>query len=233
MAPTPLQQTLFALQDPAYRQFNSRLLPTVDPASMIGVRVPALRRLAKTMPPAEAAAFLQTLPHTYFEENQLHAFLIGAVPEFDAAMALTQRFLPFVDNWATCDGLTPRAFRKDLPALRAAILRWLQAEDTFTLRFAVKMVMDHFLAPFDSALYAAALAVRSSEYYVQMMQAWLIATALAKAYDAAVHPLEAETLPLSVHNKAIQKAIESDRIPTETKAYLRTLRRKNERGNEA
>lgn len=233
MALTPLQQRLFALQDADYRAFQCSLLPTVDAAAMIGVRTPALRAMAKAMPPEKAEAFLAQLPHTYFDENQLHAYLICAIKSFPSAMDAVQRFLPLVDNWATCDALSPRAFKKDLPALKEAILCWLQSPQTYTVRFGLKMVMDHFLDPFDPSLFAAALAVRSEEYYINMMLAWLIATALAKQYDAAVQPLEAGTLPLFVHNKVIQKAVESYRIAPETKAYLCTLRRKNERGNQA
>ncbi|MBR2730388.1 MAG: DNA alkylation repair protein [Clostridia bacterium] len=232
MERTPLQQRLFELQDPGYRAFHCSLLPTVDPDRVIGVRVPALRRLAKSLTPEESAVFLAQLPHHYYEENQLHSFLIAPIKPFDEALAAVQRFLPYVDNWATCDSLSPRAFKKDLPALRAEILRWLQSPRVYTVRFGAKMVMDHFLDPFDPALLRAALSVRSEDYYVNMMLAWLLATALAKQYEAAVQYLETDALPDFVHNKAIQKAIESYRVTPAQKAYLRTLRRKTERGKQ-
>ncbi|MBQ6266579.1 MAG: DNA alkylation repair protein [Clostridia bacterium] len=227
---TPLQQRLFDLQDPGYRAFHCSLMPTIDPDCVIGVRVPALRAFAKTLSPKEAAAFLRQLPHRFYEENNLHAFLICAVKSPGDAFDAVERFLPYVDNWATCDGLSPRAFKKDLPRLKAMIPQWLDSEHVYTVRFGAKMVMDHFLAPFDPALLDAALSVRSEEYYINMMLAWLLATALAKQYDAAVRYLEANTLPDFVHAKAIQKAVESYRITPEQKAYLRTLRRKKERG---
>ena len=229
---SPLQQRLFSLQDSGYRDFHCKLMPTMDPARVIGVRVPDVRKLAKTLRPEEAAAFLDQLPHAYYEENNLHAFLINGVKTFDEALTAVNRFLPFVDNWATCDGLSPRAFKKDLPRLKAEIPRWLADEHVYTVRFGAKMTMDHFLTPFDPSLLAAALSVRSEEYYINMMLAWLLATALAKQYDAAVAYLEADTLPEFVHNKAIQKAVESYRITPEQKAYLRTLRRKKERGTQ-
>ncbi|MBR4726315.1 MAG: DNA alkylation repair protein [Clostridia bacterium] len=230
---TPLQRRLSDLRDPGYRAFFCSLVPTLDPETVIGVRVPALRAFAKTLSPAEADAFLRQLPHRFYEENSLHAFLIGAMKTPQAAFDAVERFLPYVDNWATCDGLSPRAFKKDLPRLKAQIPLWLRSDHVYTVRFGAKMVMDHFLSPFDPALLDAALQVRSEEYYINMMLAWLLATALAKQYDAAVRYLEANALPDFVHHKAIQKAVESYRITPEQKAYLRTLRRKKERGTQA
>lgn len=224
-------QRLFALQDTEYQRFQSKLLPTVEPRRVIGVRTPALRALAKELGGREdTGAFLDALPHEYFEENQLHAFLISALRDYAAAVAAVDAFLPYVDNWATCDQMLPKVFRKHRAALLHAIERWLDAAHPYTVRFGVGMLMQHYLDEDFRAEYPARVAaLRSGEYYVDMMRAWYFATALAKQYDAALPYLEQRRLDPWTHNKAIQKAIESYRVPEEAKAYLRTLRRKKER----
>lgn len=228
---TAIQERLFALRDADYAAFQRPLMPTVGEEAFIGVRTPALRSLAKELRgTAEAEAFLRALPHVYFEENQLHAFLIALERDFETALAQTDAFLPCVDNWATCDQLTPKAFRKNRAALRAKIEEWIAAAHEYTVRFALKMLMDHFLdAEFSPEILEQAAAVQRKEYYIRMMQAWFFATALAKQYEAAVPYLEQNRLNLWVHNKTIQKAVESFRITPEQKAYLKTLRRKSER----
>ena len=228
---TAIQERLFALQDKDYAAFQHPLIPSVESEAFIGVRTPALRALAKELRgSAEAAEFLCALPHVYFEENLLHAFLIALGKDFDIALARTDAFLPYVDNWATCDQLTPKALGKNRAALRAKIDEWIVSGHEYTVRFALKMLMDHFLGEdFSPEIPAQAAAVQREEYYIRMMQAWFFSTALAKQYEAALPYLEQNRLELWVHNKTIQKAVESNRITPEQKAYLKTLRRKSER----
>ena len=223
---TEIQQRLFALQDAGYRDFHAALMPTVDKALVIGVRMPALRALAKELKGTEPAAdFMAQLPHKYYEENNLHAALIGHIRDFDACMAAVERFLPYVDNWATCDMMNPRALAKDKAALLERIRLWLQSGHTYTVRFGMGMLMNHFLEEDFREEYPALVAsVRSEEYYVRMMQAWYFATALAKQYEAAVTYLEQRRLGAWVHNKTIQKARESFRISQEQKEYLKSLK---------
>ena len=223
---TKIQQRLFALQDAGYRDFHAALMPTVDKALVIGVRMPALRALAKELKGTEPAAdFMAQLPHKYYEENNLHAALIAHIRDFDACMAAVERFLPYVDNWATCDMMNPRALAKDKAALLERIRLWLQSGHTYTVRFGMGMLMNHFLEEDFREEYPALVAsVRSEEYYVRMMQAWYFATALAKQYEAAVTYLEQRRLGAWVHNKTIQKARESFRVSQEQKEYLKSLK---------
>ena len=223
---TEIQQRLFALQDAGYRDFHAALMPTVDKALVIGVRMPALRALAKELKGTELAAdFMAALPHKYYEENNLHAALIGHIRDFDACMAAVERFLPYVDNWATCDMMNPRALAKDKAALLERIRLWLQSGHTYTVRFGMEMLMNHFLEEDFREEYPALVAsVQSEEYYVRMMQAWYFATALAKQYEAAVTYLEQRRLGAWVHNKTIQKARESFRVSQEQKEYLKSLK---------
>lgn len=225
---TGIQSMLFAMQDAPYAAFQRKLLPTVPPETVIGVRTIALRKLAKQLAGSpQAEAFLTALPHSYFDENQLHAFLIGETRDFDSCVSQVDSFLPYVDNWATCDQLSPKAFKKNTEKLRPHIERWLCSAKTYTVRFGVGMLLSHFLDDsFDPADLTRVAAIVSDEYYIQMMQAWYFATALAKQPGAALPFLEDRRLPYPVHNKTIQKAIESDRIAPAQKAYLRTLREK-------
>ena len=220
--------TLRSLQDPGYRSFQCRLMPTVDPETVIGVRTPALRKVAKALRSTpEAAAFLRELPHRYYEENNLHGLLLSEFPGFSETAAELDRFLPFVDNWATCDLISPRAFRSRPPQLPGEIRRWLDSGHPYTVRFAVGALLQFYL---DDGFWPESLdwaaGACCDEYYVNMMVAWFFATALAKQYDAALPWLQQQRLPRWVHNKTIQKAVESFRITEEQKAYLRTLRQK-------
>ena len=223
---TEIQNTLFALRDPAYQAFQSKLIPTMDPALVIGVRMPALRKLAKELAGTpDAEVFLKELPHRYYEENNLHGLLISALPDYAAAAAALEDFLPHVDNWATCDLLSPRAFRRHPPELPEQIRRWIRDERPYTVRFGLGMLMQFYLdGEFRPAYLDLAAGVRREEYYVRMMAAWYFATALAKQYDAAIPYLEERRLDRWTHNKTIQKAVESFRITPEQKAYLRQLR---------
>ena len=224
---TDIQKKLFALQDTAYRDFTLPLLPDLAPERMIGVRMPAMRALAKELYRAGTYEdFLASLPHAYHEENCLHAFLIGEIRDFDRCIKETERFLPFIDNWAVCDTLKPKCFRKNRAALLARIQVWLASMETYTLRFGVEMLMSHFLdEDFRPEYLDWVAAVQSEEYYVRMMVAWYFATALAKQYEAALPVLEQGRLQRWTHNKTIQKAVESFRVSDEHKQYLKTLRR--------
>ena len=223
---TEIQQRLFALQDTGYRDFHAALIPTVDKALVIGVRMPALRALARELKGTEqAAAFMAELPHRYYEENNLHGLLISAMRDYDGAVAALDAFLPYVDNWATCDLIRPKVFQKHLPELLEKIEVWLSSDRTYTIRFGLEMLMTYYLDDaFCPEYLELAAGVRSGEYYANMMIAWYFATALAKQYDAALPYLRECRLDPWTHNKAIQKAIESCRVTGEQKAYLRTLK---------
>lgn len=221
-----IQTQLFELQDLTYRTFQSKLMPTVELEKIIGVRTPALRQLAKKLYGTDdAAEFLEKLPHQYFDENQLHAFLISLITDFDSAITATENFLPYIDNWATCDQLHPKkAFSKNLGALLKHIKTWIKSKETYTIRFGVEMLMAHFLDENFSPEYLRLVAgIKSTEYYVNMMCAWYFATALAKQYDSTISYIEQKKLTPDVHTKTIRKAIESYRITDEQKKYLRTL----------
>lgn len=221
-----IRARLFALQDEGYRAFHSRLMPTVPPETVIGVRVPALRRLAKQLAGTpQAEAFLQELPHTYYEENNLHAFLLESIRDYDAALAATEKFLSYIDNWATCDSFCPKVFAKHKEDLLPVLRRWMASDHPYTVRYGMEMLMRYYLdEDFRPEHLAWAAAVHSGEYYINMMRAWYFATALAKQPEAALPWLTARRLDVWTHNKTIQKAVESSRIPAETKAFLRTLR---------
>nr|WP_087238567.1 DNA alkylation repair protein [Anaeromassilibacillus sp. An200] len=222
-----IRDRLFALQDPEYRLFQSRLMPTVDPACVIGVRTPDLRKLSRELAGTEqAAAFVRQLPHDYYEENNLHGLLIASLRDYGETVAALESFLPHVDNWATCDLLHPRAFDKCPEALPDQLFRWLQSDGTYTVRFAMGMLMSLYLDEAFRPRYADWVAgVKSEEYYVNMMAAWYFATALAKRWDDVFPYLTDHRLPVWTHNKAIQKAIESRRISPEQKQILRSLKR--------
>ena len=222
-----IRDRLFALQDPEYRLFQSKLMPTVDPARVIGVRIPDLRKLSRELAGTEqAAAFVRQLPHDYYEENNLHGLLIASLRDYGETVAALESFLPHVDNWATCDLLHPRAFDKRPEALPDQLFRWLQSDRTYTVRFAMGMLMSLYLDEAFRPEYADWVAeVKSEEYYVNMMAAWYFATALAKRWDDVFPYLTDHRLPVWTHNKAIQKAIESRRISPEQKQILRSLKR--------
>ncbi len=221
-----IQSRLFKLQDLKYKGFQCKLMPTVNPETVIGVRTPDLRKLAKEfskMP--EASEFLKILPHTYYEENNLHGFIIETIKDYDAAIAAVDAFLPYIDNWATCDLISPKVFKKHLPELFEKINLWLQSDRTYTVRFGIGMLMSFYLDDnFKPEMLELVANIRSDEYYINMMIAWYFATALAKQYDAVLPYIQQQRLEKWTHNKAIQKATESYRISDESKAYLRTLK---------
>ena len=239
---TAIQQQLFALQDYDYKAFHSKLIPNISPDTVIGVRMPALRKLAKAIyRQGEYRAFLRELPHTYYEENNLHGALICEMCDYGECITALDAFLPYIDNWATCDMIRPKAFdscAKQHPCvLIQDIRRWINDTHPYTIRFGMEMLMTYFLDGNDTPNAAATVATfrseyldwvaqdRNEQYYVRMMVAWFFATALAKQYAATLPYIEKHVLPKWTHNKAIQKAIESYRITDAQKAYLRTLKR--------
>ena len=223
---TEIQKRLFELQDEKYRDFQVKLIPTVDPATVIGVRTPELRKLAKELSKRDDIdAFLETLPHDHFDENQLHAFILSGMKDFTKCMTGVCGFLPFIDNWATCDQLSPKVFGKNKAELLAYINEWLQSDETYTIRFAAGMLMEHFLDDdFDIKYPEMVAGIESDEYYVNMMRAWYFATALAKQYDSVISFIEEKRLDKWTHNKTIQKSVEGYRITPEQKAYLKSLK---------
>ena len=217
---------LYELQDIKYRNFQSGLIPTIDKEVVIGVRTPELRRLAREMVrDKEADNFIMGLPHKFFEENQLHAFIISQIPDFDMAVQAVDKFLPYIDNWATCDQMSPRIFAKNVDKLLPYIKKWLKSEHVYALRFAVLNLMRYFLDDnFDDKYVRMVLEIKSNDYYVNMMRAWYFATAVAKQYDAVFPIFQNKNLDAWTHNRAIQKAIESYRVSPKHKLELKKLK---------
>lgn len=223
---TVLQQ-LREKTDGGYADFQAKLIPNVERKLFIGVRTPELKALAKELAGTKQAEnFLGKLPHRYFDENQLHAFLINREKSFEKCLAEVETFLPYVDNWATCDQLSPAVFGKNKSELAAKAFEWIDSGKTYTVRFGTGMLMRWFLdADFDIKYAKKVAKIKSDEYYINMMSAWYFATALAKQWNACVPFIEKGALPVWVHNKAIQKSVESLRVTPEQKDYLKTLRK--------
>ena len=221
-----IRNGLFDLQDSQYRDFQAKLIPSASADKMIGVRTPVLRKLAKDLAKREEiGGFLDDLPHRYFDENQLHAFIISQLKDYEQCMDEVIRFLPYIDNWATCDQLSPKIFRKHRPKLIDQIRKWIISDRTYTIRFGIGMLMEHFLdEDYDPAYPEMVACIRSDEYYVNMMIAWYFATALAKRYDSILPFIKNRRLDPWTHNKTIQKARESYRISPEQKEYLKALK---------
>ncbi len=217
---------LLALKDLKYKEFHCKLMPTVDPDTVIGVRTPEVRKLAKELCGSdEAVIFLDSLPHQYYDENNLHGFLLEKIKNYDECIKRLNEFLPHVNNWATCDLMSPKIFKKHLPELLSQIKVWLASDHVYTIRFGIGMLMKFFLDEEFLPEYPEMVAkIRSEEYYINMMIAWYFATALAKQYEAILPYIEEQRLGPWTHNKTIQKAIESFRITPEQKTYLRTLK---------
>ena len=221
-----MKNELFKLQDLEYKKFHSKLMPTINPDTIIGVRTPDLRKFAKGL--IDYDDFLNDLPHQYYEENNLHGFLISQIKDYNECIKELNKFLPYVDNWATCDGLRPKCFKKNTDKLLSEIEKWIKSNHTYTVRFAIEMLMTHFLDDdFDERYLDMVANVKSDEYYINMMIAWFFATALAKQYEYAIIYVEKNILPVWVHNKTIQKAIESYRISDDKKRFLRTLKQRS------
>lgn len=223
---TEIRKRLLAEKEEEFAAFQRKLMPTINAESVLGVRTPILRKMAKELiKNPETAVFLDSIPHAYFDENQLHIFLLGEIKDFEETLQRVEAFLPYIDNWATCDQLSPKAFKKNPEKLLPVIEKWLQSDQTYTVRFGIGMLMEHFLGDrFDRKYPEMIQKIHSKEYYINMMIAWYFATALAKQYDAIIPIIEAKKLDVWVHNKSIQKAIESNRITKEQKTYLRALK---------
>ncbi len=221
-----MEEELFKLQDKKYQELQYKTIPNIE--NIIGVRTPELRKLAKELVKENNyKSFLEELPHKYFDENQLHGFIISEIKNYDECINYTNKFLPYIDNWATCDQMSPKVFKKNKDKLLKEIKVWIKSKDTYTIRFGIGMLMKYFLdEDFNKTYLELVSKIKSKEYYVNMMIAWFFATALAKQYDNTITYIETNKLDIWVHNKTIQKAIESYRITNEQKEYLRSLKRK-------
>ena len=222
-----IQKELFALQDKSYGDFQAKLVPNIPRELFIGIRVPEARKLAKRLAKdSETSKFLRDLPHKYYDENILHALLISEMKDYNECMAAVDKLLPYVDNWAVCDILSPKIFKKNKAPLLEKIKEWSASEKTYTCRFGIEMLMSYFLDDdFEPEYLKIPASVHSDEYYVRMMIAWFFATALAKQWDATIKYIEKHRLDTWTHNKAIQKARESRRVTIKQKEYLKSLKR--------
>ena len=222
-----IQKHLFELQDMAYRDFHSRLMPDIDKETIIGIRVPVLRKYAKSIAGTELSEkFIKELPHRYYEENNLHMMLITGIRDYDRCISEIERFLPYIDNWATCDFPAPKCFENHKEELLPIIKGWIASGETYTIRYGIGMLMRLYLdEDFDPEYVRLVAGVKSDEYYVNMMIAWYMATALAKQWDAVIPYIEGHKMSDWVHRKTIQKAVESYRITDEQKVYLKKFRR--------
>ena len=229
-----IEKLLFELRDEEYAKFQAKLTPTVDPELFIGVRVPEVRKLAKELKnDPDIEVFLRELPHRYYDENMLHGLLVSEIKDYDKAVAETDAFLPFVDNWAVCDIMSPKIFKKHKAELIGKIKEWTKSSETYTIRFGIEMLMSHFLdEDFKTEYLEIPAQIRSEEYYVNMMTAWFFATSLSKQWESTIPYIEKNKLDIWTHNKTIQKAIESYRITDEQKTYLRTLKVKTTNNNQ-
>jgi hypothetical protein len=221
-----LYDRLNEVRDEAYRELLIRLVPNVPPETVVGVRTPEMRRIAKDVfTSADRDAFLNDLPHRYYEENLIHFFVLSMIRDFDECVRRVEAFLPYVDCWPVSDQATPKAFRKNHEKLLPYIRKWIASEHVYTARFGIRMLMNEFLdADFKEEYLSLVAAKQGEDYYLRMMVAWYFATALAKRYDETVPYLEARRLDEWTHKKAIQKAIESFRVTDAHKEYLRSLR---------
>lgn len=221
---TPLQMRLFELQDKKYRDFHSKIIPNIPYENIIGIRIPILRKFAKEYAKENTEVFLHSLPHRYYEENNLHMMLITAIKDYDRCITEVENFLPYIDNWATCDFPAPACFKNNTDRLLTHIVKWIDSDEPYTIRYGIGMLMRLYLDDNFKDEYLKIVAqVKSEEYYVNMMIAWYMATALAKQWDSTIVYIEEKRLSEWVHKKTIRKAIESYRITDKQKEYLRTL----------
>ena len=220
------KKELFKIQDKKYRDFVSKLTPNIDSETIIGIRFPELRKLSKQIfKDNNYQDFLDDLPHEYFEENNLHVLLVSQIKDYDKCILEINKFLPYINNWSTCDTFSPKVFTNNKDKLIKEIKKWIKSKDTYTIRFGVLMLMKHYLdEDFKEEYLKLVSKIKSDEYYVNMMIAWYFATALAKQYEYTLPYIKNKILSPWVHNKTIQKAIESYRISEDKKALLRTLK---------
>ena len=227
-----IKDYLLKNQDLQYKKFHSSFMPTINSEVVIGIKVPILRNytkeLLKKYDIQSFVPFFKDLPHQYYEENNIHAFLIEKINNYDECLFQLEQFLPYINNWATCDMLNPKVFSKNKDKLLKKINEWIKSSHTYTIRFGIGMLMRYFLdKDFNSSYLELVYSIKSEEYYVNMMKAWFFATALTKQYDETLPIIQNKKLDIWTHNKAIQKAIESFRVPAEHKQYLKTLKIKN------
>ncbi len=225
---TEIQSLLFSYEDKEYKEFNSKLIPNIEKITQIGVRIPDIRRIAKEIKGSEIAKeFINTLPHKYFEENNLHGYLIEAIKDFDECLIETEKFLPHIDNWATCDTISPKVFKKNLPFVEEKTKEWLSSSHTYTVRFGISMLMKFFLdESFNPEHLNWVQKIKSDEYYINMMRAWYFQTAMTKQRKTVIPYFTEKKLDKWTHNKAIQKCIESYRIADSDKELLKALKTK-------
>ncbi len=222
-----IKEKLFKLQDKKYQEMQFKIIPNIEPNTIIGVRTPELRSLAKELIKEDYKSFLNNLPHQYFDENQLHAFIISEIKDYNECITYLNKFLPYVNNWATCDQLSPKIFKKNTDKLLDQIKIWISSKETYTIRFGIGTLMQYYLDDNFNKEYLKWISnIKSEEYYINMMIAWYFATALAKKYKETIPYIEKNKLDIWVHNKTIQKAIESYRITPEQKEYLKGLKRR-------
>lgn len=222
-----IRDELFKLQDVSYGDFQAKLTPGIPRELFIGVRVPNVRKLAKMIvKDYDTTEFLSELPHKYYDEDMLHGLIVSEIKDYDTCVKAVDEFLPYVNNWAVCDIMSPKIFKKNKDVLLDKIREWVSSEKTYTCRFGIEILMSHYLDDdFRPEYLDIPGSVHSDEYYVKMMVAWFFATALAKKWDETIKYIEEYKLDIWVHNKTIQKACESNRISSEQKDYLRTLKR--------
>ncbi|MBQ9457910.1 MAG: DNA alkylation repair protein [Bacilli bacterium] len=222
---TEIQNYLVAQADRKYRDFTLPLIPNVDPKTFLGVRLPLLKKYAKELSPEVRGAFMDSLPHVYHEENILHAFLLSNMKDYDVFIEHVDAFLPFVSNWSVCDTICNKHLYKHLDQLIEVVYAWLKSKEVYRVRYAVKCLMNYYLGEaFQEEHLRKVAEIQLDDYYVQTMIAWYLATGLAKNYDAFIKAIEEKRFTSSIHNKAIQKAVESYRVSDEHKTYLKTLK---------
>lgn len=219
-------EQLFELQDLSYKDFHKKLIPNIDEDNIIGVRTPVLRKFAKEFAKSELKdEFLNSLPHKYYDENNLHAFVIEAIKDYDECINKIDKFLPYIDNWATCDSLSPKIFKKHKKEVYDKIKIWLKSDKTYTVRFAIVTLLANYLDDdFEEEMLTLVTDIKSEEYYINMAIAWYVSMALVKQYDSTIKLIQSKKLDKFTHNKSIQKAIESYRVDDDKKKYLRTLK---------
>ena len=218
---------LLKSKDLEYKTFQSKLISNIDSSTMIGVRTPKLKSIAKDLyKNNDYELFLNSLPHDYYEENIIHGLVISEIKDYDLCINYIDKFLPYIDNWAVCDQTNPKVFKKHKKEVMVKINEWIKSKEVYKIRFGVKTLMNYFLDDdFNKDYLKLPLIIKNDDYYVKMMIAWFYATALAKQYDETIKIIESNELDIFIHNKTIQKAIESFRVTDEHKKYLRTLKR--------
>lgn len=222
-----VRSRLFALKDDEYKKFHTKLVPNLDEDFIIGIRVPVIRKFAKELyAKGVAEEYLSLLPHKYYEEKILHGFLIEQIKDYDTVIAYVEEYLPYIDNWATCDSFSPKIFKKNIEDVRQRCFKWIESDMEYTVRYGVVTLMQYFLDEhFTDEVLEKVISIKRDEYYINMAIAWFMSYAIVKQYDKAIAVIESDVLDKFIHNKSIQKSIESRRVSDEKKDYLRTLRK--------